>query len=718
MLSAAPLPEGKPSLRGVLGGNSKPSATTSEALVRLCFVDTGVGVDVCGGRIGNDNVKFCSSQCALDSTSCGRYTSHVNKVELVAPGYYIQAAKSGVAYLQPVLRQPAHGFSETVLNVLDGSRTPAEWADVFSQLHNIEDLDNDTQQDLIARVERKVEFAPTPMRMRKRSASADLEEHMDEAAEQDVWSVSSEDVLISAIIPPNGESSEHVSAHWNSIVRATQRQRKCIKDMEITVKDNLEEIDDKVIKLSSIMGQRSDNAPALTVWASIGAHEEVLHRYSSNWSAVQAGLENKILDAERKTAVVQNLVNDRVLPVVREVYDKVGKLERQGPVSMDSSVLTTMQGTIQALLQRFQELTNRMNAMPLSGPTGTNSDEVQILREELGQTQDEVAELRLVIYELRAQLNTDGFSLGGHHFSTPDSIEQFVVKHVPSGYYGYCFDFVSLLECYSDRNRDTEIGISQRHAIGKAGYKDSASARVDVSFGCTIPRIFGLEEEVNNPSKKLAKLTSLLVWDHPTTRSGLKITIGNYVSNQRKAVDNQIIRRFGASQVATLFFQQLMQQTVVFWEAFSAWLTRFERELANQIGGDDPSAHKASVWNLVCWMIHSMFVEMSTRRSPGLGAEALDAVLEGAAKCAAILHGTLAAHKFMTELVEADFVRHPIFAATMDEFLLTSKASHTSVSSLVLRVKKVEDAVKGAQAAADKATKAAGGNKGPITKVT
>jgi hypothetical protein len=116
-------------------------------------------------------------------------------------------------------------------------------------------------------------------------------------------------------------------------------------------------------------------------------------------------------------------------------------------------------------------------------------------------------------------------------------------------------------------------------------------------------------------------------------------------------------------------------------------------------------------------MIHSMFVEMSTRRSPGLGAEALDAVLEGAAKCAAILHGTLAAHKFMTELVEADFVRHPIFAATMDEFLLTSKASHTSVSSLVLRVKKVEDAVKGAQAAADKATKAAG-NRGPVAKVT
>jgi hypothetical protein len=311
-----------------------------------------------------------------------------------------------------------------------------------------------------------------------------------------------------------------------------------------------------------------------------------------------------------------------------------------------------------------------------------------------------------------------GSPWGGHHFATPDSIEQFVLKHVPSGYYGYCFAFVSLLECYSDRNRDTEVGISQRHAIGKAGYKDSASARVDVSFGCTIPRIFGLEEEVNNPSKKLAKLTSLLVWDHPTTWSGLKITIGNYVSNQRKAVDNQIIQRFGASQVATLFFQQLMQQTVVFWEAFFAWLTRFEREIANQIGGgDDPSAHKASVWNLVCWMIHSMFVEMSTRRSPGHGAEALDAVLEGAAKCAAILHGTLAAHKFMTELVEADFVRHPIFAATMDEFLLTSKASHTSVSSLVLRVKKVEDAVKGAQAAADKATKAAG-NRGPVTTVT
>jgi hypothetical protein len=603
------------------------------------------------------------------------------------------------------------------VRVLKGKRTIQEWSDVFAQLKNVTSWDEQDQREMMARLERKIEFGPTPMKLRKRSASQELEAGMEAIAASDSWSVATDDPLNDAMLSedPDVDADMHVSKHWNMLVRATQRQKLGVVELESTMKGLLEEVDDKVLKVAASLGTPCNNAPAVTVWASIGAHEDVLGSYAGNlaaWASVRSTLETKIAAVHGMTAKTETLVNQQVLPVVKELFQHM-KQGAHGSTFADDDWKKAMEQRLDSLVNHQMSLSNKVAAV--GGATHATED-MQQLKVVVGELFDAVSQLRSDNASLRAQLNTDDLSFGGHHFPTPESIEEFVVKHIPSGYYGFCYDFISILECSGDRNRDTDVGLTQRHIIGKAGYKDPASARVDVSFGCIIPKVFGVEEDPKDPSKKLGTLTSLPIWDHPSTQSGVKANIAKFLTTYRKSVDVQIIRMFGAATPITLFFQSMLQKTIVFWEAFSVWIHTFEQELAGQTGGEDANIHKESIWNLICWMIHSMLVEMSVRRAPGAGAESLFGTSEGIVKCAAILHGTLAAHKFMSELIAAEFVRHPIFAATMDEFLLRTKASQVSLVALQTKMKRVEDAVKGAQAAADKAAKAAA-NRGAPSRV-
>jgi hypothetical protein len=717
--TAPPLSQGTQSDRGDPGGELKPAPPpVSDALVSVCLVVRGVGDDVCGGRVGLKNIKFCTAPCVAGETSC-RFAAHAQKALGVTPGYYILATRVSEAYLQPSLQAPTDGFPAFITDALKGKRTIQEWSDAFAQLKNVDNWDEQDQRDMMARLERKIEFGPTPMKLRKRSASQDLETCMDAVAAADSWSVTTEDGLNDAMLSedPDFKAEAHLSKHWNTVVRATQRQKQGVVELESTMKGLLEEVDDKVLKVASCLGTACDNAPALTVWASIGAHEDVLGSYAGNlaaWASVRTGLETKIASVQGLAVKAETLVHQQVLPVVKELYQHM-KQGSQEPNAADAEWKKEMEQQLQTLMKHYATLKDKFDSV---GSGMHSAEEVHQLKVVVGELYDAVTQLRLDNASLRAQLNTDDLSFGGHQFPTTESIEDFVAKHIPSGFYGFCYDFISILECYGDRNRDTDVGLTQRHIIGKAGYKHPASARIDVSFGCIIPKVFGLEEDPKDPSKKLGTLTSMAVWDLPSTQSGVKANIAKFLVTYRKSVDVQIIRMFGAATPITLFFQSILQKTIVFWEAFSVWIHTFEQELAGQAGVEDAAVHKESIWNLVCWMIHSMLVELSVRRSPGSGAESLFDESEGIVKCAAILHGTLAAHKFMAELIAAEFVRHPIFAATMDEFLLRTKASQVALTVLQTKMKRVEDAVKGAQAAADKAAKAAANQRGAPPRVS
>ena len=67
----------------------------------------------------------------------------------------------------------------------------------------------------------------------------------------------------------------------------------------------------------------------------------------------------------------------------------------------------------------------------------------------------------------------------------------------------------------------------------------------------------------------------------------------------------------------------------------------------------------------------------------------------------------------MAELIKDGFVRHPMFASTMVEFLLKTKASSVSLMEVIKKQKALEVKLTGIQSSVDKvAAKRAGNNGG------
>ena len=96
-----------------------------------------------------------------------------------------------------------------------------------------------------------------------------------------------------------------------------------------------------------------------------------------------------------------------------------------------------------------------------------------------------------------------------------------------------------------------------------------------------------------------------------------------------------------------------------------------------------------------------MFTEFEVCRAPGMVAQDLDPS-NTAEIAAAILEGTLKAHMLMKDLMHNHFNRHPIFTATLGEFLMTSKATTISVQELEVTVKANAVALRAAQSSNDK----------------
>ena len=118
--------------------DKKPSPPTGGSFVSVVFVVRGAGLDVCGGKIGEDDAKFCPLPCLADQNSCGRFIKHVKvKASLACPAYYIGATskQGGGAFCHPALVAPHSGFSAVATSVMRDTtipRTVAEWREVFT----------------------------------------------------------------------------------------------------------------------------------------------------------------------------------------------------------------------------------------------------------------------------------------------------------------------------------------------------------------------------------------------------------------------------------------------------------------------------------------------------------------------------------------------------------------------------------------------------------
>ena len=207
--------------------DKKPSPPTGGSFVSVVFVVRGAGLDVCGGKIGEDDAKFCPLPCLADQNSCGRFIKHVKvKASLACPAYYIGATskQGGGAFCHPALVAPHSGFSAVATSVMRDTtipRTVAEWREVFTVLSGFESFSPSEQRKVIDRINTKIRMGPTPMKPRKLINLSDSLEEMSDAT--DASMVKLPDIYSGFMLGDDaGESSQNamskIQSTWNEVI--------------------------------------------------------------------------------------------------------------------------------------------------------------------------------------------------------------------------------------------------------------------------------------------------------------------------------------------------------------------------------------------------------------------------------------------------------------------------------------------------------------------
>lgn len=681
-----------------------PPHVSTDVHVYACLVSFGPGKDVCGGRVGSMSSKFCTSPCLKGMTSC-KVVAHSVKANVMFPAYFICTPKSTVAFTAPYVQVPIDASTKLagmIKAAMSERRTLEEWTNLFAVLNGFaDDIHHSDAVENISTVGRKVTIGLTPMKIRIRSDSEELDDDMLKLADSESWGGRSRDnlrsTLIDEFVESDGAIITHVRENWNKLTEYVLRRSMEMSDNDQAIRNLMEEVDVKVLKVTSLLGSPGPNASALTAWNAIQDVVSAVQLQAATSSSAMATSTSAITQVEQ----VKRLIEDTVLSVVDSLAEKITSLEA-------NPTLGSSRGDA-SLMARLQDVETEIESLKQNRESSGVNDPNDVLSLKLmvGELTTEVAKLKVDNEKLRGELNTEQISFGGFTFTSSLSYINFVATHVRSNQWMFCYDFISIFELHSDQGRTTDESLQSNHLVGKVGYSNIQAARIDNSFRVMIPQIFGAEQDSKDPSKKMAKLVSMDIWDHPTTQSGVKEDISNFLEMSTSGLIMQVENVFHENSRASLFFTQMINSVVTFWNGLETWITRFEKELTSQMGGDNPKVHKESVWKLICWMLHAMFKEMLKRRQPGAtypafttGTKVSDDELR--LKCASLVHGAMAAHKFMKELLSDGFIRHPIFASTMVEYLLKNKAAHASVVELATKVAQVETRVKGNQAALDK----------------
>ena len=371
--------------------------------------------------------------------------------------------------------------------------------------------------------------------------------------------------------------------------------------------------------------------------------------------------------------------------------------------------MSALRATVEALRREGLESRRTMPSLTSNLRSTTIPDQSAELVEmqvTLAELTDQVHVLQVDTLAIKSEINTTAVVFGGETFLKEDDYHDFVLSNFSNGDYGYCIDFISLLEIGAAQDRVSKDGLLNRKMTLGAGFTRDYEAIVFTSFGTIFPALFGSDQDTTDPFKKMGDMKTYMEWDTRIQKSGRRHRINDKLVTLKRALDVMVVTNCKRIPKGAAIFKELIAKTWAFWESLTSWVHSFEEEMTSLNVSENTAAHKAQIWSLICWMLHSMFKEMAIRRAAGQVVANLD-LSDRVETGAIILQGTLGCHKFMQELMDAQFIRHPIFSSTVTEYLVTSKASALALEELKIIIKRLDAQVRGQQA--DKDRKAAAG---------
>jgi hypothetical protein len=297
---------------------------------------------------------------------------------------------------------------------------------------------------------------------------------------------------------------------------------------------------------------------------------------------------------------------------------------------------------------------------------------------------------------IKASLGGKIVRINQESFHSAQEMRQWVVDNAGqgSGVYEFFFDVTSMLESLQDSGQSSDKMLDSQAAARKANHRSVSASRMLNSFGILVPQIMNKK----NSETAFSQVPSYDKWKSDDGLTGLVETIYKKLELWESRTEGLLSNRFSTDATSSVLQleQSLMSKSMAFWVSLCNWIDKFYTKLISKTefqrpGGDSSLAKrsehdstlasvKEEAWKLVLNVLNNIFQELALRQAGGQAASKMSD--DPAMQSAIVLYSTLKAHKFMAELVERKFERHPVMAPTFNGFLFSERTSHGDVKSV------------------------------------
>jgi hypothetical protein len=301
-------------------------------------------------------------------------------------------------------------------------------------------------------------------------------------------------------------------------------------------------------------------------------------------------------------------------------------------------------------------------------------------------------------------------------FHSAEEVKRWVVDCVgtEAGTYEFFFDVTSILESLQDSGRSSDETMDSQVISRKANHRSVSAARMLNSFRVSVPQVMNKR----NQPDLFSLVTSYEKWKSNDGRSGLVESIRKAFQLWETRTGAMLSTRFSSpgKREVLLLARSLMRKSMTFWASLCNWIDEFYGKLTSRTEAHKPggeaslaerkeydvtlSSVKEEAWRLVINVSTDIFQELALRRADGQAASDLSD--DPAMQSAIVLYSALKAHKFMDELIERRFERHPVMAPTFNGFLFSERASHGDIKRLEVKLTDMSNLTRSFQSKVDK----------------
>jgi hypothetical protein len=561
-----------------------------------------------------------------------------------------------------------------------------------------------------------------------------------ELAPSDDWTESGESGSSPPLFTPT-------AGQWNLLVKTigslSQELIDARKGISILAEESdgrMETLDDQVTDLRASVGKRpavlSENVPGMELWMSVSSMCDTLQDVKHN---VDHPIPNRFDMSTRDIA--DNAARDA--QVARERASDL--MQSKASLEVDHQPLAALvEGIVGDLYQPSGMFNHLLNSSVGGTPMHPATDHKDALAKLKSEMQLEIREskggggqvgvdpedpiismMNATLKNVEVSLKTIKASLGGEvvrfdseTFHSAEEVEGWIIANMGKdvGFPDYFYDVISMLEALQDSSKTSDDLLGSQAGSIKAGHRGLSASRMLNSFSVTIPQVLAKK----GSGTEISALT-YEKWKSHDGRTGVVEIVRKAMDSWRYRTEGLLNSRFSspARGKVLMLARTMMNDSINFWVTFVVWVDSFYNRLVNQAekggpGGEASLADrkeydltltniKKEAWNLVTSVMVDMFGEVNIRRSDGQAAEGLSH--SPSLQCALILYSSLKAHKFMAELLERGFEKHPVMAPTFNGFLFSERASHGDVKRLELKIGELAALVKGLQGKVDKTKK-------------